>query len=234
MKGWVQFGLLLLAITGDASAGYDEGVSAAQRCDYAAAYREFSEAAKQGDMDAQVSLLFIGDAGSDEEYLKLLRQAVAANNAGAKYWLAFLTEHGMPHPDLNEIRKLVRESAEGGFVPAMAALGQLYGKWLDPSFDPVSAYAWTNLALRRAEENPKALLRGNDDRRSIQAELDGIVHLLSPNEVARAKDLTDELDRRTPRSKLVIPEPCAQAVPPGPAATPAPSAVPQVLRPKNP
>lgn len=227
MRGRITFGLCLLTLASTASAGYEEGLAAAQRCDYETANRELSEAAKQGDTDAQVVLVFIGGAGGDEEGLKVLRQAVAANNAGAKYWLAFLTEQVASHPDLAEIRKLIRESAEGGYLLAMAPLGSIYSERRGGSFDPVRAYAWTNLALRRADQDPKALPR-SAERWSIQRALDELTRLLSTEEVARAKNLTDELDRQTPRSKLVIPEPCPHASPPGLPVTPPASTVPQV------
>lgn len=213
MKRWLGCALILLALSGDATAGYEEGIAAAQRCDSDVAQRELSEAAKRGDLDAEVSLLLMGNgASSHDDSLKHLQQAALAGNAGAKFWLAFAIGETASHPDPTALQKLISESAEGGYPPAMPPLGRLYAD----RRDPIRAYAWTNLALRRTEANLQLLPGGKEGWWQIQQERDEITRSLSTEELARAKDLTDELDRQTPKSKLIVPEPCPHGLPPPP------------------
>jgi TPR repeat protein len=231
MSRILRFGFLLLLLHGSSStAGYDEGVAAYQRGDYATAYREFSDAAKQGDGDAIVNLLFSGKClrmaeimaePPEKDELKLLRlRQAAAKSAGAKYWLAFSLEQSLINSDRVEIEKLRLESAEGGYPLAMADLGWKYGTSTQ-SFDPVRAYAWTALALRRMAQNPdpvgsaKIVIKGaaqevgNANIVIARERLKKMTFMLSADQLAQAKELTDQLDKQTPRSKLIMLKVCS-------------------------
>jgi len=56
MKRVTAFAVLLVVLAAPAWAGWDEGVAAYDRGDYATAFREWKPLAEQGDADAQFIL----------------------------------------------------------------------------------------------------------------------------------------------------------------------------------
>ncbi|MBO1928492.1 sel1 repeat family protein, partial [Thiomicrorhabdus sp. 6S2-11] len=58
MKKILFAALVALSLSAPVQAGFDEGLSAAQKGDYATAFREWEPLAKQGDVDAQNYLGF--------------------------------------------------------------------------------------------------------------------------------------------------------------------------------
>ncbi len=74
-----------LGLTAPAWAGWDEGVAAYERGDYATALRELRPLARQGDSNAQffVGLMYEDGQGVPQDYaetLKLYRNSVATRN----------------------------------------------------------------------------------------------------------------------------------------------------------
>ncbi len=72
MKRVTVFAVLLVVLAAPAWAGWDEGVAAHKRGDYATALREFRVLAEQGDASAQNSLghMYIAGEGVPQDYVQ--------------------------------------------------------------------------------------------------------------------------------------------------------------------
>ena len=108
--------VLLFMLAGPARAGWDEGVVAYKRGDYATALKEFRPLAAQGNADAQAELGFIYHIGL----------GVAQDYAKAVKWY--------------------RKAAEQGNVNAQTSLGVMYLNGYGTTQDYVQAHLWSNLA----------------------------------------------------------------------------------------
>lgn len=112
--------MLLLAIpvflAGSAAADYDEGRAASDAGDHGRAYREWIEAARQGDDRAQYA---VGD-------MYRRGTGVSANAALAAEW--------------------IRKAAQAGNREARTALGELHLSGHGVRRDAASAWAWFRLA----------------------------------------------------------------------------------------
>ena len=107
----------ILGLTVPASAGYDEGVAAYKRGDYATALREWRPLAKQGNANAQFFL-------------------------GVMYYKG----RGVPQ-DYAEAMRWFRETAERDLAASQVALGAMYGLGHGVLRDYVQAHVWINLAV---------------------------------------------------------------------------------------
>ncbi len=119
-----------LGLTAPARAGWDEGVAAYDRGDYATALREFRPLAEQGDAKAQ-------------------------HNFGSMYEKGL----GVPQ-DRAEAEKSYRKAAEQGFARAQSNLGFMYSKGHGVPQDYAQALMWFNLAASRfspGEDRDKAV-----------------------------------------------------------------------------
>ncbi len=119
-----------LGLTAPAWAGWDEGVAAYKRGDYATALREWRPLAKQGNAIAQSSLGFM--------YVKGL--GVTQDYAEAMGWW--------------------RKAAEQGYAEAQFNLGLMYRNGPGVPRDYIQAYMWYNLAASRfppGEERDQAV-----------------------------------------------------------------------------
>ncbi len=105
-----------LGLTAPAWAGWDEGMAAYKRGDYATALREFRPLAEQGVAEAQFLLGFM-----------------------------YLTSQGVPL-DHAEAVKWYRKAAERGYAKAQFFLGFVYRKGRGVPQDYVRAYVWYDLA----------------------------------------------------------------------------------------
>ncbi len=112
-------GGLMLGLTAPVWAGWDEGVAAYKRGDYATALREFRPLAERGDAKAQYGL-------------------------GVMY----LNGQGVPQ-DSAEVVKWHRKAAEQGHAVAQNNLGVMYGKGHGVPQDYVQAHMWFDLAASR-------------------------------------------------------------------------------------
>jgi len=205
-----------LAVT-PAHAGFNEGVTAYQRGDFPAAVKEFKAAAAKGDSDALIELALLhgmgcGVARSAKDAARYMSDAAAANNPAAKYFLAIgsVQKQG-PSP---ESERLVRQSAEAGFPLAMAALGRIYQNAPNAEDDLMLGYAWSSLALRRHKERPHMDLLPEGEAQLVERELLELSRTFSPWDLATARQMLSRLDRRTPRSKVVVIQSCTPAAPP--------------------
>ncbi len=119
MKRLVLTIAILIGLAAPSWAGFNEGVAAYERGDYATALREFRPLANQGDADAQ-------------------------NNLGALYYHG----KGVPEDDAKAV-KWFRKAAEQGDADAQNNLGLMYGKGRGVPQDYVQAHMWYNLAASR-------------------------------------------------------------------------------------
>ncbi len=108
-----------LGLTAPAWAGWDEGVAAAKRGDYATAIREWRPLAEQGNANAQFNLGLMYDNG----------QGVPQDYAKALQWW--------------------RKAAEQGDAGAQYNLGVMYGNGLGVPQDDAQAHMWYDLAASR-------------------------------------------------------------------------------------
>ncbi len=94
--------LLLLTLAAPAWAGWDEGVAAYERGDYATAFRELKPLAEQGDAQAQSVLGFIiRSRGVPQDYaeaVRWLRRAADLGLAEAQYGLGVMYYKGQGVP----------------------------------------------------------------------------------------------------------------------------------------
>ncbi len=116
MKKVTAFAVLLVVLAAPAWAGFDEGMAAYNRGDYATALREWRPLADQGD-------------------------AVAQYNLGAMYDEGL----GVPQ-DYVQAVKWSRKAAEQGHASAQYSLGAMYAQGHGVTQDYVQAYTWFNLA----------------------------------------------------------------------------------------
>ncbi len=95
MKRVAAFAVLLVVLAVPAWAGFDEGLTAYKRGDYATALREWRPLAAQGNAAAQNNLGFMYDNGHGvtQDYVqavKLYRKAAAQGHADAQYNLGIM------------------------------------------------------------------------------------------------------------------------------------------------
>ena len=116
MKRVTAFAVLLVVLAAPAWAGWDEGVAAYDRGDYATAFREMKPLAEQGDAMAQHILGLMYNKG----------QGVTLDYAEAVKWY--------------------RKAAEQGNAEAQHNFGLMYYKGQGVPQDYVQAHMWFNLA----------------------------------------------------------------------------------------
>ena len=182
----------LLVVASQASwAGFDEGLAAAQRGDFATALKEWRPLAAQGDAKAQNNLGFMyangqGVPKDDVEAVKWFRLAAEQGHAKAQTNLGIMydTGEGVPEDDVEAV-KWYRLAAEQGHAPAQTNLGVMYFKGNGVPKDDVEAYAWLNLAAAQGLEDA-ARNRGIARKRMTQ------------QQIAQAQARSKELGSGTP------------------------------------
>jgi uncharacterized protein len=149
-----SFGVLAALFCAGSSVAAD--LASAKRAyeekDYAAALKEFSSLAEQGNADAQVHLgrMYLRGQGVSkniEQALKWYKAAAEQGNADGQFLLG--AAYLLPHRDIPEGLKLVRLSADQGNQDAQWVLGKAYmeGNNGVPR-DPVQAEMWLRLAAK--------------------------------------------------------------------------------------
>ncbi len=123
MLRWVYSFLLVVLMASPAWAGYDEGMAAYKRGDYATAMREWRPLAEQGDAEAQSNLGFMYQHG----------QGVSQDYAEATRWF--------------------RKAAEQGYDRGQYNLGGMYSRGRGVPQDYVLAHMWFNLAATQGHKN---------------------------------------------------------------------------------
>ena len=141
--------------------GLADGLAAAQKGDFQAAWKSWKPLADQGNAEAQFNLGFLyengkGVAKDNVEAVKWYRKAAEQGDASAQTNLGFMYENGKGVAKDNvEAVKWYRKAAEGGDAEAQFNLGVMYmlGKGVKKS--AVDAYVWFNFAAAAGDENAK-------------------------------------------------------------------------------
>ncbi len=179
--------LLLLTLAAPAWAGWDEGVAAYERGDYATALREFQVLAEQGHAKAQynLGLMYDNGQGVTQDYVeavKWYRKADAQDHATAQFNLGFMYDDGQGVPqDYAEAVKWYRRAAEQGHAKAQNNLGLMYDDGQGVPQDYVEAHMWYNLAASG--------LPPGEDRAKNQ---DIVAKLMTPAQISEAQRLASE------------------------------------------
>ncbi len=145
-----------LGLTAPAWAGWDEGVAAAKRGDYATAHREWRPLAEQGNANAQfnLGLMYDNGQGVSQDHAKALqwyRKAAEQGNVEAQYNLGFMYDNGQGVPqDYAKALRWWRKAAEQGNAKAQSKLGFMYRNGLGVPQDYVQAHLWYNLVASRS------------------------------------------------------------------------------------
>ena len=116
MKRIISAMVVLIALAAPAWGGFDEGVAAYNRGDYATALREFQPLAELGDVYAQalLGIMYIKGQGVKQDYAEAVR------------WYRLAADHG--------------------YVNAQYNLGNMYETGEGVAQDYVQAYMWYDLA----------------------------------------------------------------------------------------
>ncbi len=178
--------LLLAALAGTAVAGpFEDGESAYQRGDYAAAASWYRRAAEQSHAGGQLKLAFMyaNGRGVPQDYAEAAswyRLAAEQGDAEAQYNLGFMygNGEGVPQDDA-EAAKWYRLAAEQGHAVGQLSLGNMYKRGQGVSQDNVQAYKWFNLA-------------GAQGLASATENLDKVAKSMTPAQIAEAEKLARE------------------------------------------
>ncbi len=159
-----------LGLTAPAWAGWDEGLAAYKRGDYATALREIRPLAERGDAKGQWALgvMYIMGRGVPQDYAEAVRWLTKAAQQGvaeAQYSLGSMYDngYGVPQDDARAV-KWYRKAAEQGDAKAQYNLGFMYYYSLGAPQDYVQAHMWYNLAASRfplSEDRDKAVKNRN-------------------------------------------------------------------------
>ena len=185
MKRIAVAAVLLVSLVGLARAGFDEGMAAYERGDYATALKEFRPLAEQGNADGQFNLGLMYDLGrgvtqSYAEAWKWYRLAAEQGNAEAQNNLGYMFDNGEGVPqDYAEALKWYRKAAEQGDAVGQYNLGLMYGKGKGVPQDYVQAHMWFNLAAKQGDET------GREDR-------DAIAKRMTPADISKAQAMARE------------------------------------------
>ena len=164
----VRLRIMLAAATGAvlstlavpaAWAGFDEGVAAFERGDYAMTLREFRTLADRGYAGAQFNVGIIYDYGHGVgpdyvEAMKGYRKAAEQGFADAQFNLGFMYENGqgVPAEDYAAAAKWYRKAAEQGNAKAQNSLGFMYGNGRGVPRNDIIAHMWYDLAAAQGDE----------------------------------------------------------------------------------
>ncbi len=176
---------LVVCLAAPTQAGYNEGVAAYERGDYATALREFRSLAAQGYAHAQHNLgvMYENDQGVPQDYAEAVRwyrKAAAQGYARAQNNLGGMYHGGKGVPqDYAEAVRWYRKAAEQGFTEAQDNLGFMFGEGRGVLQDYVQAHMWFNLAATTGNKNA-----GNNR--------DAIANRMTPSQIEEAQRLARE------------------------------------------
>ena len=177
--------VLPLWLATSAWAGFDEGLAAYYRGDYATALEEWLPVAEQGHADAQYNLGSMYDEGQGvprdaAEAAKWHRKAAVQGHADAQLSLALMYSYGDGVPqDYTKAAKWYRLAAEQGRARAQYILGIMYVKGQGVPQDYFQAHMWWNLAAALGLEV------GRKDR-------DLLAEKMTPADISEAQRLARE------------------------------------------
>ena len=140
-------------------AGFDDGVAAFDRGDFAMALREFRTLAGRGNAAAQFNLAIIYDyghgVGSDyARAMKWYRRAAEQGFAAAQFNLGIMYDYGqgVPAEDYAAAVKWYRMAAEQGNARAQNSLGFMHDKGRGVPRNYEIAHMWYSLAAAQGDE----------------------------------------------------------------------------------
>ena len=108
--------LLILILISPVSASYEEGLKAAEKDDYATAFKKWKKLAQKGDVKVQATVAVLYHTG----------QGVTKSYEKAFYWY--------------------KKAAEKGNAQSQANLGVMYAKGTGTKRDMIKSYAWYSVA----------------------------------------------------------------------------------------
>ena len=181
-----------LGLTAPAWAGFDEGVAAYDRGDYATALREWRPLAKQGNANAQYNLgiMYNNGRGVPQDFAEAVKwyskaaeqgMAEAQVNLGVMYM--YYNGHGVPQ-DLAEVVKWNRMAAEQGDAGAQYNLGVMYDNGQGVPQDYAQAHMWFNFAVSRFPPG--------DTRDIAVKSRDNVAMRMTPAQISEAEKLARE------------------------------------------
>ena len=156
-------GLSVLVGACSAWGGYEEGVSAYQRKNYATALEEFRPSAAEGNAGAQFLLGYMYDRGLGVtqdigEAVKWFRKAAEQGEPHAQNELGTMYSAGRGvTQDDKEAVKWFRKAAEQGNAIAQFNLGLRYLEGQGVTQDYESAFAWSNIAVAQGDKDSRKI-----------------------------------------------------------------------------
>jgi uncharacterized protein len=179
--------LIMLGMSGSAWAGFEEGLAAFQRYDYATALDEWRPLAEQGDPAAQFRLGDMYRQGRGvrrdaAEAVRWYRSAAEQGNAEAQLWLAkmYATGRGVERRDIAKAVRWLAAAAARGKVEAMRSLGERYASGEGIDQDLVAAHKWLALAASRG---------GHVGGFLAEAKLREVAARMTPEQIQKAEAL---------------------------------------------
>ncbi len=162
MRKWLLVAVLVAmpvaTLAAPAWTGFDEGLTAYERGDYATALREWLPLAEQGHAGAQNNLgvMYAKGQGVPQDYAEAARwyrKAAEQGHAGAQNNLGLIYANGLGVPqDYAEAARWYRKAAEQGHAGAQNNLGLMYDKGQGVPQDHVQAHIWFNLAATQGNK----------------------------------------------------------------------------------
>jgi len=147
MKLFIFSALIVIALSGPALAGFNEGVVAYQAGDVPLAVKEFRAGADEGHSDSQFNLGLMYEQGigvekDEKEAVVWYLKAAQLGNSNAQYNLAVLYENGRGcDVNFKEAHKWYREAVVQGDGLAVGNLGMLYIRGQGVKEDKVAGLA---------------------------------------------------------------------------------------------
>ena len=165
--------LVLLSTSSIALGGdFQDGVDAANRGIYKAAYEVFSELAEQGDSRAQYNLGFmylegLGVSKDSKEAFRWFRRAAEQKQGRAQHSLGLMYLQGDGvRKDSKEASKWFRLAAYQGYADAQFYLGMMYLEGGVTPKDHVLAHMWFALSAARGVESAVPRMKKCEEKMS--------------------------------------------------------------------
>lgn len=161
MKHFILSVLVVVALSGPALAGFDEGVAAYRSGNVPLAVTEFRASADEGNSNSQFNLALMYEQGigvtkNEEEALRWYLKAALQGNSNAQYNLAVLYENGRGcEVNFKEAHRWYREAVAQGDGLAVGNLGMLYLRAQGVEEDKVAGLALllTSVIMENSPEN---------------------------------------------------------------------------------
>ena len=151
--------VFLLCAASVSYAGFDEGVEAYEKGNYAIAVKEFKKAAEQGNANALFNLGLMYSKGrgvpkDDSQAFVWYTKAAEQGFAHAQYNLGIMYDdgRGVPQDDAQAFVWYTK-AAEQGFASAQSNLGVIYGIGKGVPQNDKIAYILFNIAASKGDDN---------------------------------------------------------------------------------